>query len=63
MDELKCKKCKRNFKFSKEQTYWDEKGYGCSTKLVNCPHCNCPNVVKISVDRWLRKLNNNGWEY
>ena len=43
---LTCKKCKEKFVYFPEETWWDEKGYGYSTKLVKCPHCGCINVVK-----------------
>lgn len=41
-----CKKCKTEFSFTSEDTWWDEKGFSYSTKLTRCPECGCINVVK-----------------
>ena len=49
----KCKKCKSKFSYTPEDTYWDENGYGYSTKLVKCPDCGCINVIKYDEDSGL----------
>lgn len=41
-----CSKCKEHFVFNPEDCFWDDKGFGYSTKLVRCPYCNSINVVK-----------------
>lgn len=45
-----CKKCKSIFSYMPEDTWWDEKGSGYSTKLVSCLHCGCINVIKHNED-------------
>ena len=45
-----CSKCREDFVYKPEETFWDEKGYGYSTKLVLCPYCKHPNVIKYSED-------------
>lgn len=52
-----CKKCHTNFVFKPDETWWDEKGYGYSTKLVKCKSCGCINVVKHVEDYGFSKLN------
>ena len=51
-----CKKCGRHIDYSEEDAYWDESGYGYSTKLVDCDGCGCPNVLKYKEDRWLNEI-------
>lgn len=57
MYQCKCKKCKTIFNFDLDDAYWDEKGYGYSTKLVRCKNCGCPNVIKHITDQNL-DINN-----
>lgn len=52
-----CKKCHIDFVFKPEETFWDENGYGYSTKLVRCTSCGCINVVKHVEDYGFSKLN------
>lgn len=58
-----CMRCRTNFVWFPEECYWDENGYGYSTKLCKCPNCNTPNVIEYKVDRAMAKLNKNSWEY
>lgn len=58
-----CSKCKKSYSYLPTDAYFDERGYGYSTKLVNCPYCGVPNVIKHIEDRAMKKLNRNGWEY
>lgn len=41
-----CKKCKESFIYESDDIFWDEHGFGYSTKLVKCKHCGCINVIK-----------------
>ena len=43
-----CKNC--NHKFTSRKTFWNETGYGYSSKLARCPECGCITVVKIIED-------------
>ena len=42
-----CKKCKSNFVFKADETYWVEQGMY-SEKVVKCLECNCINVVRYA---------------
>lgn len=59
---VKCKKCGSQITVTDDVTYWDEKGFGYSTKLINCPICNCPNVIEYIEDKHLN-LNIDAWYY
>lgn len=50
-----CKKCGRLIKYENTDTYWDESGYGYSTKLVDCKECGKPNVLKYEEDSWMHE--------
>lgn len=52
-----CSKCGRLIKYKNTDTYWDESGYGYSTKLVDCQQCGTPNVLKYEEDSWMYELN------
>lgn len=53
-----CAKCGKIIKYNyKKDTYFDNSGYGYSTRLVKCPECNTPNVLTHYEDRAM-KLNN-----
>lgn len=45
-----CKKCDVIFTYTSDEVWWDEKGYGYSTKLVKCPYCGCINVIQYNED-------------
>jgi len=57
VNETLCLKCREKFEYSNEDTFWDEKGSGYSTKLVRCPFCGTIQVVKYVEDKSL-DLNN-----
>lgn len=52
-----CKKCKTDFIFLPHEAFWDDHGYGYSTKLVKCPYCGQVTVVKHQIDRSLNMNN------
>lgn len=54
--EHTCAKCAETIVYDKSEAYFDDKGYGYSTKLLICPHCNTPNVLRYYEDRAM-KLN------
>lgn len=49
----KCSKCKEEFDYDDRDTFFDEKGYGYSTKLVKCKNCNCINILNHYEDKSL----------
>jgi len=57
-----CSKCKSLISFKPEETFWDERGSGYSTKLVRCSECGCINVVKHVEDYGL-DVNNDSRFY
>ena len=40
-----CNKCKEDFIYYQEETWWDEKGMS-SVKLTKCPYCGCIQSIK-----------------
>lgn len=59
----KCSKCNENFVYFPNEVFWDEHGFGYSTKLTHCPYCGQLNILKYYEDRAMNKLNYNDWEY
>ena len=51
-----CKSC-GGFKVQPENVWFDEKGFGYSTKLTKCPHCNKIIILKHIEDYNFNKLN------
>lgn len=51
-----CNKC-GGFKVQPENVWFDEHGYGYSTKLCRCPHCGRVVILKHIEDYGLGKLN------
>lgn len=54
-----CKKCHGLIRYQNTDTYWDESGYGYSVKLVDCPGCGTPTVLKYEEDSWIKELELN----
>lgn len=52
-----CKKCGSLIKLSADNTYWDEKGYGYSTKLAICNECKTHNVLRYEEDNWIKEAH------
>lgn len=48
-----CIKCKDDFVYRYDETWWDENG-STSTKLVKCPYCNCIQAVTYRDDNAFR---------
>ena len=48
VERKECKKCKKIFSYTPEDTWWDEHGYGYSTKLCRCTECGCVNIINYS---------------
>lgn len=48
--KLVCPKCGEEFELDPASVYFDDHGYGYSTKLVNCTHCLTPNVLRYYND-------------
>lgn len=41
-----CSKCKEDFIYKQEETWWNEQGMS-SVKLVKCPYCGCIQAIKF----------------
>lgn len=50
--KIQCIQCGSVDEYSDENFWWDDHGYGYSTKLVRC-NCGQINIVKYQVDKWL----------
>lgn len=48
---MRCQKC--NAWLKEEDFFWDESGFGYSTKLVKCRECGAITVIKIIEDKGL----------
>ena len=51
-----CPKCGHLIKYHSNDTYWNEHGYGYSTKLINCSICEVPIVLEYEEDDWLKEV-------
>ena len=59
-----CHKCKGAFRVNKHKIIWDEKGYGYSTKLYQCPYCGAYTVLEYYEDSSLDlNINSKWYEY
>lgn len=47
---IKCIQCREKYESTDELIYWDDKGYGYSTKLSRCPHCRQLNIIRHEKD-------------
>lgn len=54
---IKCIQCGKTFESTDELTYWDDSGYGYSTKLSRCRYCGQLNIIRYQKDKWL--IDNN----
>lgn len=61
-NEAICKGCGCSFWYENKETYFDDKGYGYSTKLIKCPSCGKQVVLRYYEDRSM-KLNNDSRYY
>ena len=52
-----------DFIYENTEIYFDENGYGYSTKLVKCPSCGRPVVIGHYEDRAMKKLNKDNRYY
>lgn len=50
----RCKKCKQDFTYTNEDTFWDENGFGYSTRLVRCKYCNNVVIVEHVEDKSIK---------
>lgn len=52
-----CPKCGTSYIFMPDEAWYDESGYGYSTKLTHCKNCGSINVVKHTEDYGFSKIN------
>ena len=58
-----CNKC-GGFKVKPENIWFDEKGYGYSTRLTKCPHCGRVVILGYKEDYGFSKINTDRrWYY
>ena len=56
-----CKSCKSDFIYEPDAIWFDEQGYGYSTKLTKCPYCSKIVVLKHVEDRGLDINSDSRW--
>ena len=56
-----CIKCRTKHIIKPEQTFWDEHGYGYSTKLCKCPTCNNIIILEYYEDHGLDINKDTRW--
>lgn len=61
VSNLYCKKCGYSFVIKPDMIYWDEKGYGYSTKLCRCPECNTSIIIEYYEDHGLDINKDTRW--
>ena len=50
--EIVCIQCGKKISVDKNDGWWNDSGYGYSTKLTRC-NCGQLNIVKYQLDKWL----------
>ena len=50
--KITCIQCGNQIDYDDQDCFWDDHGYGYSTKLVRC-ECGQLNIVKYKMDKWL----------
>ena len=59
--KIQCIQCGSVDEYPDENFWWDDHGYGYSTKLVRCKHCNKINIVRYQEDFGLDVNNDMRW--
>ena len=59
--KIQCIQCGSVDKYSDENFWWDDHGYGYSTKLVRCKHCDQINIVRYQEDFGFDVNNDMRW--
>lgn len=54
---VSCKSCKTSSMIEPDDYWYDESGYGYSTKLCKCPNCNKIIIMGHKEDYGFSKLN------
>ena len=60
--DVKCSSCCKTNTYDNSEVFYDDHGYGYSTKLVKCKSCGRINIVRYYQDRAM-KLNNDSRFY
>lgn len=60
--DLTCFACGQVSQYNRLDTFWDDNGYGYSTRLINCPHCGKINILSYKEDRKIN-VNNDSRYY
>lgn len=59
---MECSSCHKEYIYDDSEVFYDDYGYGYSTKLVTCKCCGKINIVRYYEDRAM-KLNNDSRFY
>ena len=60
--QTKCIQCGKELNYEEDEFWWNDQGFGYSTKLCRCSECNQVNIVKYQEDYSL-DVNNDGRFY
>ena len=50
-DKILCNGCNQLIEQNNKNIFFDNHGYGYSTKLIRCEHCGKINIVKYFIDK------------
>lgn len=59
---IECSSCHEEYMYDSTEVFYDDHGYGYSTKLVKCKYCGKINIIRYFDDRAM-KLNNDSRFY
>lgn len=54
-DKILCDECNQLIEQNGKNIFFDDHGYGYSTKLIRCEHCGKINIVKYFIDKDIKK--------
>lgn len=57
LKSIECSSCHNMYMYDDSETFFDDHGYGYSTKLVKCKCCGKINIVRYYQDRAMKLSN------
>lgn len=58
-----CCRCQIYFKFTRDDTFFNEEGTGYSARLIKCPKCGHIHIVRFIEDYAMQMLGDDGLDY
>ena len=53
--DVVCTSCQQEYDVESSKVWWDENGFGYSTKLSRCPKCGHINIIMYIEDEWIKE--------